>query len=542
MDIELAGLLTETTLASSAAVLLMLALRRPVRAALGAGAAYALWLCVPVALVAVLLPRGADVPLALPVAWDAAPMAVAALAQAPGGFDWRAMLLPLWLAGSLASVGLAAWQQRRFLRRLGPLGRRGDGCYESPHAVAGLPAVCGLLRPRIVLPADFGSRYTEGEQALVLQHERLHVRRGDLFANALAALLRCLFWFNPLLALASRRFRLDQELACDEAVIARNPSARRAYGEAMLKTQFAELPLPLGCHWQATHPLKERIAMLRRPTPSPLRWMSALLLTLLISAFAGYAAWAAQPGEAMGASSAGGRFLLTRQTAYGGEAGTGVLNQFVDAGKPAVSMVGAGADRWKNTAVVLPGRQPGTVLVRMTLERGEPGQVVATPAVLVREGEASAIEQRDASGTVVYRTVFRVIPAEGTNEEASERMRKLMSSAEGASVASTPAAADEDAAAVENRMPPPVYPVEAARQYIGGEVILLVTVAPSGEVREVVVEKSTPAGVFDAVSLEAARQWKFKPAMRDGVPVEGQVRVPVRFSAAPTEEEADAAS
>ena len=58
MAAELFALVWEATLAGSAALLLVLALRRPLRAWLGASAAYALWLCVPVVLLAVLLPRG----------------------------------------------------------------------------------------------------------------------------------------------------------------------------------------------------------------------------------------------------------------------------------------------------------------------------------------------------------------------------------------------------------------------------------------------------------------------------------------------------
>ncbi|MGD3580303.1 M56 family metallopeptidase, partial [Xanthomonas citri pv. citri] len=42
-------------------------------------------------------------------------------------------------------------------------------------------------------------------------HERLHLRRGDLYANLLAALLLCIGWCNPLMHLAWRAFRLDQE-------------------------------------------------------------------------------------------------------------------------------------------------------------------------------------------------------------------------------------------------------------------------------------------------------------------------------------------
>ena len=206
MGADLPMILAEATVATSAALLLVLALRRPVRAALGASAAYALWLCVPVALLAVSLPRSADVPLALPVAWQMAPAAQVAVQAVPRqGMGWIQWLFVAWLAGVLASAALLVWQQRRFRGGLGTLRQRGDGLYQSTMATAGLPAVSGVLRPRILLPADFEQRYSVQEQSLVLQHERVHVRRGDLLANALAALLRCVFWFNPLLHFALRR-------------------------------------------------------------------------------------------------------------------------------------------------------------------------------------------------------------------------------------------------------------------------------------------------------------------------------------------------
>ena len=98
MNAEPLALLWEATLAGSAALLLVLALRRPVRARLGASAAYALWLCVPVALLAVLLPRGADVPLVLPVAWQMAPVAVVAATPEPqAGWHWRSVVLVIRL-------------------------------------------------------------------------------------------------------------------------------------------------------------------------------------------------------------------------------------------------------------------------------------------------------------------------------------------------------------------------------------------------------------------------------------------------------------
>lgn len=86
---------------------------------------------------------------------------------------------------------------------------------------------------------------------------------------------------------------------------------------------------------------------------------------------------------------------------------------------------------------------------------------------------------------------------------------------------------------VASRMPPPSYPAEAARTGVGGQVLLKVRVAADGSVREVVVERSSPEGVFDAATVEAARQWRFTPRVEDGKAVEGWVRVPVYFEADP---------
>ena len=293
MGSEFLAALAETTLATSLAVLAVMALRRPLRRLAGARLAYTAWAAVPLAGMAVLLP--------------AAPAAMATLALVPSPLRIAATdaslvvqqagadsLWPvLWLAGALAAALMFAARQWRFHRQLSER----DAKDNDDGAPLG-PAVIGLWRPRLVLPTDFTHRYSPEEQALVLEHERQHLRRGDLPAQALCSLLRCLFWFNPLLHLAAARFRLDQELACDAAVLARHPHARRRYGEVMLKTQLADFGLPLGCHWQSSHPLKERIAMLKLPLPSAGRARVASALIAASMALATFAAWAVQPSQA----------------------------------------------------------------------------------------------------------------------------------------------------------------------------------------------------------------------------------------------------
>lgn len=281
--------LLQATAAITFALVLVLGLRNPVRRWLGARAAYGLWVLVPLAVVAVLLPaRRAEL---APAAFGEARGLLATL---PAAAEASALVTPgllaLWLLGATALALLMRVRQRRFTRGVARQPER-------DHDLSGwaAPAVVGLLRPRIVLPSDFSARYTPDEQQLVIAHEQLHIERGDIPAQALASLLRCLFWFHPLVHIAATRFRFDQELACDAAVLARFPGARRRYGDAMLKTQLAGFGLPVGCHWQSSHPLKERIGMLKQNLPGPRRRRVAAALVFSLAAATGLAAWAAQP-------------------------------------------------------------------------------------------------------------------------------------------------------------------------------------------------------------------------------------------------------
>jgi TonB family protein len=290
---DLMNLVLETTLAVSVAIAIVLPLRRRLRRTFGPGVAYAAWALVPAALLAVLLPAR-EASMAMPTLLQLMPTTNAAEAAASPAFDVVTALAVLWSGGVLVQLAWVWLQQHRFQQALGPLRLRDDGSYQA-NAVAGLPAVLGLLRPRIVVPADFDSRYSDAQRELMRLHERTHINRGDLHANAGAALLRCLFWFNPLVHAAARCIRHDQELACDQSVVDRHPQLRRAYGEAMLHTQLASQPLPLGCHWGFSHPLRERIEMLKQPGPTRFRWIGGSALVITLTLAFGFTAWAMQP-------------------------------------------------------------------------------------------------------------------------------------------------------------------------------------------------------------------------------------------------------
>ncbi|WP_051293660.1 M56 family metallopeptidase [Pseudoduganella violaceinigra] len=331
--------LLRALLASLCASALMLLLRGPLRRYFGAGAAYAAWAIVPASMLAALLPRASatvqwaiSVP-AAPGAWQA----VQASAS-DAGLPWSALLAGAWLAGAGTLAARLAWQQLRYQRRLPP--PAAARVLRSGAAGSG-PVLLGLWRPRLILPAGFRRDYAHAERRLVLAHERIHAERGDLWANAGCALLQCLAWCNPLIHLAAARFRLDQELACDAAVLRRHGQAA-TYARALLKTQLSAQGIPLACQWQAAHPLKERIVHLKS-TVSPARRRAGQFAAGLLLAACSVAAWAAHAG-----ASANTQYLVKMAMADSSPAVR------VQAGVPAEIALGQGAAQWRTRLVVTP--------------------------------------------------------------------------------------------------------------------------------------------------------------------------------------------
>jgi TonB family protein len=281
---ELLAALLELNAAAAAAILILVLVRRPAHHVFGPHAVYLLWMLVPVACFATLIPSRAVETLSVGLSLDE----IVALAATPTTIaGWEVVIAPglitLWIAGIIITSLALARRQAAFLR-------------EAELGLAG-PAIVGFSHPRIVTPDDFSRRFTDAERKLILTHEQVHLERNDTRINAFVALIRCVFWFNPMVHIGAAAMRADQELSCDAEVIDRRPRVRRAYAETLLKTQLVSHPLPVGCYWptEKHHPLTDRIDMLARKPVSGPRRIAATGIVLALSAGAGFAAWAAQP-------------------------------------------------------------------------------------------------------------------------------------------------------------------------------------------------------------------------------------------------------
>ena len=505
-SLELMRALLATTLASSAAMAVVLALRGVVRRRLGASAAYLLWLAVPVTLLAVLVPAPRVAVLPMHAIGAVLPAASAVLGQATPMLPWTWALGAAWLAGVLLAMAGLLPQQRRFVRGLGALQRRDDGIWQA-QGMAGLPAVVGLWRPRIVLPVDFEQRYTAPERRLVLMHERVHLHRGDIVVNALLAAMQCLYWFNPLVPLALRRCREDQEFSCDERVIARSDGARRSYGNAMLKTGLSLSPLPVGCHWRDPHPLKERIAMLKHPVPGKKQWLAMVLLAVGLSSGLGYATWAAQPAQVRAVATGAAYYSVKLRLDVDGQARDFEVRE--QAGKPfAFSMDTPAGRRWEGQFKV-DTLDTARVALSGTLREGD--RIIAAPRLVVAiDDGTAAMHARAKDGGSSFR-MEAVVTDLGRDPGPAAGL-------------SAPADAPARTAGFAS-MQPPRYPPSMNT----GEVVLLVEVAADGTAAGIMLDRSSGHADLDEAAMEAARAWTFVPAFKDGRAVAGKVRVPVRF-------------
>ncbi|QPQ55196.1 hypothetical protein IC614_00825 [Allosphingosinicella flava] len=268
----MSGDFASTLIGVHLALILVLIVRGPVARHLGSGWAYALWLLPLARLILPPLPAFpgsalAELPSSVPGAIVAPAVEVAAPPPSiDGSGQWMLLLLALWAGGAAIFLLWQAIAYYRLVRGIAVSGSPAapfEGLETVESRATPSPLALGFLRRRIVLPADFRSRYTRDEQRLALVHEAVHLRRGDLWWNLVALIVLALNWFSPLAHLAFRAFRMDQELACDAAVASRiAPSARHAYATALVKSA-SQPGLIAACPLNHADQLKRRLKMMK---------------------------------------------------------------------------------------------------------------------------------------------------------------------------------------------------------------------------------------------------------------------------------------
>jgi bla regulator protein BlaR1 len=247
-----------------------------------------------------------------------------AMIESIGGFPEAAailsgsvFLLGIWLLGALTLLAAAQLRQRRFHQHLSRFPTADDPHLSSllshlssqarvptPQIIltapGTTPALVGLRQPRILLPSDWQTRFTDRCLRHVLLHELHHIRHRDLLWNWAATAVQALHWFNPLVWFVVSRFQADRELRCDAGALAiLSPAERLDYGHTLLRIQetfFAPPAIAGLAPCVRNHPtLRQRILMIATPTTRQPVIQALLVLTL--SVLVGYSFTTARAAE-----------------------------------------------------------------------------------------------------------------------------------------------------------------------------------------------------------------------------------------------------
>ncbi|HXJ60076.1 MAG TPA: M56 family metallopeptidase [Verrucomicrobiae bacterium] len=221
-------------------------------------------------------------------------------------FSWSIAMFALWLIGAGMLAGHVLVSSIRVTRRVRKVPSVTDPAVLSVleqcrvrmrvrtplRLVEGAsihsPALHGVFRPRLLLPAGFTQTFSAAELHFIFLHELAHVKRRDVLVNWIVTVLQIVHWFNPLVWVGFMRWRADRELACDALALETAGEGRnQEYGRTILRlleriTHQAAAPGLVGI-MEDKRQMKERIGMIAAFVPAR-RW--SLLAVVLLGGLA----------------------------------------------------------------------------------------------------------------------------------------------------------------------------------------------------------------------------------------------------------------
>jgi beta-lactamase regulating signal transducer with metallopeptidase domain len=148
---------------------------------------------------------------------------------------WSAVFVCLW-AGGLFVFGYKFLTGHRYIKKIKrkalPADQKLNNILKSSSEKIGirsqiklkisdcLDTACtwGIINPSLFLPAE-SKAWSVSSIRMVLYHELAHVKNKDCLFELIAQWLCAVFWFNPIVWMAARKYRCEREKACDETVI-----------------------------------------------------------------------------------------------------------------------------------------------------------------------------------------------------------------------------------------------------------------------------------------------------------------------------------
>jgi len=380
------------------------------------------------------------------------------------------------------------------------------------EALAG-PMTCGAVRPAILLPLDAPNWDSEDlNRAMV--HEMEHVIRRDWVIHCVARAVCGLYWFHPLVWMAWRRLELEAERSCDDAVLARSEATAYAGQLVALARRLsaaARSPLPA---MASRADLASRVRAVL--DGGQRRGRAGALCVTVASVVAAALVVTVSPLRVVAAPQSAGTEATARMRSETMLVVTPVKVSYPN-GNTVEGLVAG------DFTVTEDGVQQTISLFEFQKVDGtEPPSSYYLLGYYPRNGRADG-EFRKIGITVKTPTTAQL------DYRPGYYVLNRPESAAGA-VSRSPAATP-----LPYTTPPRLlfkkeaeYSEEARKAKYQGTVLLDVEVDVTGKAVDIRVVRSLGLGL-DEKAIEAVRQWRFKPAEKDGKPVSAQMELEVSF-------------
>ncbi|MEQ9092454.1 MAG: TonB family protein [Balneola sp.] len=96
-----------------------------------------------------------------------------------------------------------------------------------------VPFTFGWKSPIIVLPERIKDDSTKLDMAI--QHELVHIRRGDYLLQLALSVIQSLFWFHPLIKIGTNEIEIYREISCDQEVLNTSDIHPKKYASMLLE-------------------------------------------------------------------------------------------------------------------------------------------------------------------------------------------------------------------------------------------------------------------------------------------------------------------
>jgi TonB family protein len=355
-----------------------------------------------------------------------------------------------------------------------------------------MPCTWGLVKPQILLPAS-ALMWSAERFEMVITHELAHVQRWDWPMRLTAEAARAIFWFHPLVWLAVSQLRQESESACDDTVL-NSGQAPTTYAAELLDLVRNATRYPAAALTVAARKsnFERRFTSMLNPNVNRSRLKPKIALLTTAAACLGLFSLASVRAPAQDIAGLYTGLVVDSH-------GTAVTNATVE-------LTNSTTHQMKMTATSATGSYQFS-----GLPSGEYDVRVE------REGfdASKSHESIDSARNSPAMTTLSPLGTAGNITEANSAKVKIGSNVESAN---------------RIRNVTPFYPASAKASGIQGSVILAAVIDKLGAPISLRVQNIDVDPELARSAIEAASQWRYKPTLLNGNPIEVATTITVNYT------------